>query len=326
MRPLVWIGRALALLVVICAGLWVFGPYESARLVTTFDPARLGDDPSAYFAASEARFDDITPGVEKRIVWADADGTPTGWSVLYIHGFSATSEEIRPVPDNVAKALGANLVYTRLQGHGRGGDAMAQARVAGWADDLAEALAVAQRVGDRVLVIATSTGATLMTGGLQQDVPGARDVAGVVFVSPNFAVNSAAAPLLTFPAARHWVPLVAGQTRSFAPANDGQARYWTTQYPSVALMPMAALVRAVARGEMEGTDVPALFWFSDADQVVDAAATRKMMQDWRSPVRRITPRLGPQDDPFAHVTAGDILSPGQTEPAVRAILDFVKEL
>ena len=102
-------------------GLLLFAPREPVTGPLTFTQDRLGEDLDLYLAAEEGEYDDIIPGTQKRIVWAGEAGARTTFSIVYIHGFSATSEEIRPVPDNVAEALGANLYYTRLAGHGRGG-------------------------------------------------------------------------------------------------------------------------------------------------------------------------------------------------------------
>lgn len=303
--------------------LWVVGPYEPVPLGAAFDAARLEAGVSDYLAAQEARFDDITPGVEKRVIWRPGhEERRTPVSILYVHGFSATSQEIRPVPDLVAEALDANLVYTRLRGHGRRGAAMAEAGVGDWMADLAEGLAVARAVGERVAVIATSTGATLAAVALQDPQMSER-VDAAVFISPNFGINDPAAVLLTLPGARYWVPLAAGRQRAFAPHNDGQARYWTTAYPTVALMPMAALVRRAARLDYSAVRVPALFWLSDDDQVVRPDISRKIAARWGGEARVQTVRPGPRDDPHAHVIAGDILSPDQTEVAALAMVDWL---
>lgn len=305
--------------------LFAFGPHEDSDLSTGFDDTVLQDGVAPYLAAREAAFDDITPGVEKQVIWAGAPEAKTEWSVLYLHGFSATAQEVRPVPDRVAKGLGANLVFTRLQGHGRDGDAMAEATVSGWMRDVAESLAVARQVGERVLILSASTGGTLAAAAAV-DATLSRGVAGIVFISPNFGVNNPAAPLLTLPAARYWLPLVAGAERSFEPLNEGQATYWTTRYPSVAALPMAALVKEVVALDFSATEVPALFWYVDQDQVVRADVTAQVADRWGGPVSVVQPDLGPNDDPFAHVIAGDILSPDQTDPAVQGILNWARGL
>ncbi len=321
------IGRVLVLLLIAVAAVYVLGPTEDVTLDPQFDAAAIGADPAAYLAGQEAQVSDIIPGTQKRIIWAAEPGAATPISLLYVHGFSATSEEIRPVPDRLAADLGANLVYTRLQGHGRSApDAMAEGTVAGWMRDLAEGLAVARATGERVIVIATSTGGTLVAGA--QVVPGLMDdVAGVILVSPNFGLNTGVEPMLTLPAARYWVPLIAGQRRSFEPRNDGQAEFWTTDYPSTAVFPMAALVKAVREINYEQTSVPALFAFSAADQVVRPDITTQIMADWGGPTARFDPgEMTAADDPLAHVIAGDIMSPSKTEATVTAMRAWIEGL
>jgi len=317
------LGRVLLALVTLGGLLWLIGPYEPAPL--TPNPVVVGPDIDAHFAETEAAYDDITPGTQKRVIWAGAAGARTDWVVLYVHGFSATSEEIRPVPDRVAQALGANLIYTRLQGHGRGPDAMATATVQGWVDDMAEAMEAARRAGDRIIVMSTSTGGTLVTA-LAQNTDVMEGAAGLIFVAPNYAINSGVAFLLDWPAARYWMPLVAGQRRSFEPANAAHGTYWTTEYDSVAVMPMAALIRAVREMDHSAQTLPALFWFAEDDGVVRADATARVAARWGGPATVVNPVMGEGDDPYAHVIAGDIMSPGQTERAVAGMLDWIADL
>jgi len=317
-----WPLRVLAGLAAVVGLLWVFGPYEPVETETAFDRRVLAGGVDPYLQEQEARFDDIRPGNQKRVIWHGLEEVPTGLSIVYLHGFSASSEEIRPVPDRVAEALGANLVFARFRGHGRDGDAMAEARAGDWMADVAEALAIGRKVGQEVIVIATSTGGTVAAVAAH-DQGLMRDVKGIAFVSPNFGLKAAGAPLLTLPGARYWVPLVAGRTRSFEPQNEGHAREWTTSYPMEAVMPLAALVKHAAGLEYGAVSVPALFYYSDEDAVLDAGATDAVRAAWDGPVRYAVPELGPGVDPAAHVIAGDILSPGNTEAATEVILDWI---
>lgn len=317
--------RALGILALGLGALFVFGAREPVVVDVRFDPKRLEQGVAAYFEQAEADVPDLREGARKRVIWAGKAEEVTPLSVVYMHGFSASSEEIRPVPDAVAAALGANLVYTRFKGHGRDGDAMATARVQDWMMDAAEALAAARAVGGKVLVIATSTGASIATAALAQpDL--AEEVIGAIFVSPNFGINNAVAPLLTWPAARHWLPLVAGKRRAFEPMNEQQQAHWTTEYPSVAVFPMAAIVKHAANLDHGKITVPALFYFSDKDAVVDASETKRVAERWGAPVTRGHPDLREGDDPLAHVIAGDIMAPGNTDAAIERMLDWVATL
>ena len=320
-----WIGRGVLVLVFLIAGLALFGPRENVDLTATFDPALLGEDIDAYFEAEESKFSDIVEGTQKRVIWAGDTGAKTPVSVLYIHGFSATSEEIRPVPDKVAEALGANLVFGRLAGHGRSGDAMAEPTAADWMRDTAEALAAARAVGEQVIIISTSTGGTLVAAAaLRDDLM--ENVAGAVFVSPNFALNSPSAVILTWPAVRWWGPVVAGAERSFETQNEGHAAYWTNSYPTVALMPMAALVKAVDGLDLGEAKLPALFMISDQDKVVSPTKNREVAEEWGGDSTLEILTMGEGDDPYSHVIAGDILSPGQTEGAAQAMIEWAQSV
>jgi len=160
LRCIIGIGVALWLAMLVLD--WV-GPTEPAVLRAPAPDLPPLAELDGWLAAREAAVPDLRPDAARRIVWADAAGARTDWAVVYLHGFSASGEEIRPVPDAVAAALGANLFFARLSGHGRDGAAMAEASVADWMADTAEALAIGRALGERVLVIGTSTGAALAT-------------------------------------------------------------------------------------------------------------------------------------------------------------------
>lgn len=320
-----WLGRILLALVLIGCGMWLFGPYEDGSLETSFGPRNFDGGVQAYFDSVEAQFDDITPGVEKQVIWHGAAETPTEWVVLYLHGFSGTSQEIRPVPDMLARALGANLVLTRMAGHGRGEVALGQATVPEWMADVAEGLAVARAVGKRVLVLGTSMGGTLAAA-VAVDPELSKNAEAVVMIAPNFRLKHRFAGALSWPAARYWFPLMVGETQNFGGISEAHLTYWTTRYPTVASMPLAALIKSVAALDLSKASVPALFIYSDLDTVVDSAATDVAMAAWGGPTTRYAPVLGEGDDKGGHVIAGDIRSPNQTAPVAEQIIKWALEL
>jgi hypothetical protein len=106
--------------------------------------------------------------------------------------------------------------------------------------------------------------------------------------------------------------------------NEGHAAYWTNSYPTVALMPMAALVKHVDALNMDAAQVPALFMFSEEDQVVSPQKTREVAGEWGGASELAVLSMGPEDDPYSHVIAGDILSPGQTEAAAQRMITWAQ--
>lgn len=326
MRKFGWfLGRFLLALGVVIGLAFAFAPQEPVDTQIAFAPADIGDDLDAYLAQSEARFPDIVPTTQKEIIWAGEKGVKTPLSVVYLHGFSATKFEIRPVPDLVAAALGANLYFTRLAGHGRGSAAMAEPTAGDWLEDMAEALAIGRRLGDRVLIISTSTGGTL-SAIAATDPALSQNVAGIVFVSPNFGIDKRASFLLGLPFVREWGPVVAGEERSFDVRNADHERLWTTRYPTVATIPMEALVQYALALDYAAARVPALFVFSPTDRVVQPGVTAEIATAWGAPVEVWHPELTEADDPYHHVIAGDIMSPNQTAPTAARIVDWAKGL
>ncbi len=97
-----WLLRALlAVALLVAAGL-LLAPREPVEMPPPFDAGRLDSGVDSYLAAREARYDDIRPDSHKRVIWTGAPETRTPLAIVYLHGFSASSQEIRPVPDMVA--------------------------------------------------------------------------------------------------------------------------------------------------------------------------------------------------------------------------------
>lgn len=320
-----WLGRGVLALVLGLAVLWFVVPRTGVDRTITFSEADIPADPEGWITAREQQFTDIRPGDGKRILWAGAKGAKTPLAIVYIHGFSGGPAEIRPVPDEVARNLGANLFFTRLAGHGRDGKAMATASAEDWLFDMAEAMAIGRRLGDRVIVIGTSTGATLaalaatdpaLNGGL----------AGTVLISPNFGVQPPAQWLLDAPFIESWGSRVADETRRFTPLNAEQGRHWTTEYPTSALYPMARLIRAARAADYAQATTPALFLYALADQVIDPDRIPPVINAWAGPTQVELREMQGDDDPYSHVIAGDILSPGQTEAVIDMITDWARGL
>ncbi|HSM59944.1 MAG TPA: alpha/beta fold hydrolase [Longimicrobiales bacterium] len=302
--------------------LFLLGP--RAKVEEVGDATALPADLEAYLAASESMVPGLREGDGKAIVWRESPATATPVSLVYVHGFSADRHELDPVPERLAEALGANLFFTRLTGHGRDGAAMAEASAGDWLGDVGEAVEVGARIGERVVLLGTSTGGTLAAWAALQDRLADR-LAAVVLVSPNLGLADPDARLLLWP----WGGLIArallGTRRCFEPVSADQERHWTTCYPPRALVPMAALVERVRTLDPSSSRVPALVLYSPEDGVVDPEETERFFERYGGSPKRLVPIRG-SGDPASHVLAGDILSPQTTEVVVEATVDFLTPL
>ncbi|MEZ4699208.1 MAG: alpha/beta fold hydrolase [Rhodothermales bacterium] len=300
---------------------FVLGPRPDVD--ETIQPLDLPADLDTYLATSEARFDDIIPGAEKTIVWANPEKARTPVSVVYLHGFSATRQETSPLSDSVAARLGANLFYTRLAGHGRSDDAMGEARINDWLNDTMEAYAIGQRLGERVVVIGTSTGGTLATWLAAQ--PDTDALMAVVLISPNYGPKDKMSGLLLWPWGKQLARMVVGPYYIWEPANEQHARYWKTRHPSSALVPMMGLVDLVNRLDFGRIQTPLLVVCSPDDQVVDPIRIAEAYPRFGSSVKELV-LVEEAGDPSNHVLAGAILSPRETMPTVERIVTFLAPL
>ena len=270
---------------------------------------------------AESQIADIRPGLEKSIIWAGAPHQRTRYAIVYIHGFSASKEELRPVPDRIAAALGANIFYTRLTGHGRTAEAMREASVAAWMQDLAEAFQIGTMIGDKVILISCSTGGTLVAAGIVRGIF-SEQLFSTVFFAPNFGVQDRMAPLLTWPLARYWAPLIGGEMQTNTPRNQLHARYWTTSYPTISLIPMMQLIDMVDDAELRTSTVPGLFYFSPDDKVVDPQKTENFIARWRGPKEILRVNGNDSEDELNHLITGQVVSPSQVKRAADTVINW----
>ena len=293
----------------------------------------------------------VTLGAEKGIVWADSAGRRTELALVYLHGFSATRREVHPLVDSLGARLGANVFYTRFKGHGLPGSELGAATADDWLRDTAEALAVGRAIGERLVLVGTSTGATLAAlaalaavapgeagAGAPGDAgapagsgaPGTADIAAVILISPNFGPADEQAEMLLWPWGAQLARIAAGEWREWTPANEEQARFWTTRYPTSVLPEMMALVDAARRAPLESVLAPVYVVYSDRDQVISArrveenAARFPHAEIWNVTSGADSARVAELKTGSFHVIAGDILAPGFTRTVADSIEAFVR--
>ncbi|MBF2053909.1 MAG: alpha/beta fold hydrolase [Candidatus Sericytochromatia bacterium] len=305
------------------AGLFLSGP----RIDLSFTP-ELRELPAdaallpAYLAAREARYPDLVPGTENQIVWAGAPGQRTEYCLLYFPGFSATRQELQPVPQKVAEALGANVLYTRFRGHGRSGEAMLEGSVSHWLNDAQEAIDIGRMLGDKILIMGNSTGASLAT---LIAADRASEIHALLLLSPNYGLKDPMAVMMTWPWGKQLAQLVIGPERVWQPESEAEARYWTWQYPTAALLPMMGVVQRVQALDFAQLQTPVQMIYSPRDQVIHPLKVEAAYARWGASYKDVWAYTGSSAS-AQHVLAGDIRAPESTEPVVERMLRFIADL
>lgn len=285
-------------------------------LLWALTPARLAFAPGTEFPPlPEAA---LIPGTEERFVPV---APPSKWVVVFLHGFSATRQGMAPLAELVATGLGASLVEARLAGHGQIENPLQGVLAEHWMADAERVFTRASELGDKLIVIGSSTGATLAAAMLDQPI--AERIHTLVMLSPNFMPRGAGAPWLTRPAGPLLAWLIAGETLCWEPANELQARYWSICYPTAATIEVMRLVNRaneLVKGEHEQA---LLVFYSGDDQVVSSDAIVSAFESFGSP-RKLLVEVTDSGDAKNHILAGDIMSPGTTQRIANTIVEFIR--
>jgi pimeloyl-ACP methyl ester carboxylesterase len=273
-------------------------------------------DLDAYLRARESGHD-IKPGWAKSITWAGPAHGKTPLALVYLHGFSGSSKDISPVVETLADKLAANAFFTRLAAHALTTPAeFATVTAQDWIDDASEALAIGRRIGDRVVLIGISTGALLATMAALEDQS---DIAALVLLSPNFGIRDFRAQFVSGPLGAWIAQVVIGREYWFRPDSIGHAEFWTTRFPSQAMVTLMDLVNGVRLLSFERLTVPTLVIYTHTDRVVDPAAIRARFEEMRGQPKLIVDLPGAT----RHELTGDALAPETVPQVVDQILRFV---
>lgn len=214
-----------------------FDPVESPVIT----PLSISlDSLDLYVHLKDLGVPDLKPNNESRIRWADSI-RKTRYSLVYLHGFSASPLESHLVPFEVADRYGMNLYIPLLTGHGRDDiESFADLQPNDLVSDAKEAIAIGQLIGEDVIVMSCSTGSTLsiyLAGGNLEMID------ALIMYSPNIAIYNKMATLLTGPWGNQLLNALQGTYR--LPDSTGTPEipeYWTTTYRNEGLIALQDLL------------------------------------------------------------------------------------
>jgi esterase/lipase len=237
---------------------------------------------SNWIDTKEAQVEDLKKGNEGRIEFFDSIPKKTEYSVIYFHGFSASSEEGAPFHTDVAKHFKANLYLPRLFGHGVGGENPLRDFTADtYLESAREALAVAKTLGEKVIVLGTSNGGTLSL--LLGTDP---QIVSIGLFSPNIRIKDPNASLITLPWGLNLASFVAGSDyHQMQNVVSPKENFWTTRYHIQALTHVQKLLEVAMTPEtFAKIKVPVFMGYyykneANQDDVVSVAAMLEMFEE-----------------------------------------------
>ena len=285
MKFLKWLAIILLLLIVI----YFVGPKPSTPKYSKDLPAIPAEAAALeqYINTNEAAHK-LKADNEARILWLnDSVKEKTEYAVVYLHGFSASQEEGDPVHYQFAQKFGCNLYLSRLDAHGVDTtEPLGNFTAEGLWNSAKQAYAIGKQLGKKVILMSTSTGGTIALK-LAAEYP---DIAGLILLSPNIAINDPNAWLLN----NHWglqiAQLVTGKHRTVSDTTALYARYWNNRYLTTSLVQLEELIETTMKeSTFRKVTQPTLllYYYKDdehQDNVVKVSAMKRMFEQLGTPL------------------------------------------
>jgi esterase/lipase len=284
-----WLKRLFVLLVLIGI-IYFLGPKPATPTYDTKMPTVPGIAAGLenYIVENESMHT-LRPNNQARIVWAnDSTGTQTDYSIVYLHGFSASQQEGEPVHRNTASQFGCNLYLARLAEHGIDtSEQLMNLTPDNYWESAKQALAIGKQLGKKVILMGTSTGGTQA---LQLAAAFPNDVAGLILYSPNIAVNDANAWLLNDPWGLQIARLVKGGNYNH-PEDQRTVykQYWSKPYRLEAVVALQEMLETtMTKKTFHKITQPVLLLYyykneKEQDDVVKVSAMKKMFTELSTP-------------------------------------------
>jgi esterase/lipase len=283
-----WFFIVLAILTIV----YFFGPKPKHPNYDTALPALAIPikDMDGTLAKIESAFD-IKPENETHIIWVDSTKQKTPYVIMYLPGFTASQAEADPIHKNIAKQFGCNLYLARLYGHGL------KDTLHTFEDFTADkywesaklAYAYAKQIGDKVIIMSTSTGGTLSLK-LAAEYDG---IAAQIMMSPNIAINDPNAWLLNDPWGKQIAKMVRGGSTFFSTRQDSvYKKYWNHRYHVNGAVELEELLESSmtdANFKKVTEPICLLYYYKDEknqDPVVKVSAMKKMFEQVATPANK----------------------------------------
>ncbi|TRO63275.1 alpha/beta hydrolase [Christiangramia sabulilitoris] len=264
---------------------------------------------------------------QARIIWQD-EPEKTEYSIVYLHGFAGSYRDGYPVNKNIADSLNANLFLARWTGHGlkppasldnfNGENAWKSAQ---------EALVIGNLIGEKVIIMSTSTGGTLA---LKLAAMYPDKIYALINLSPNLEDDQPGTFVLNTPWGYEIANLISfGENKEIKHDREIAKKYWDTVYPSKALVDLQVLVETTMVPETFQkikTPVLTLYYhknFMEEDEHVEIDVYEEAYKLISTPDSLKS--LVALKNPGTHFIGSDIKSK-DIRSVEKEILDFLKKL
>lgn len=280
MKKNLWIKRIFALSLIAIFTVGVIYHIEQPPPLKKSNFKKFNDFDSFYqYRLKISKKDGVKDNNEERLIRIK-EKKKTQYAILYIHGFLASRAEGEYVVDRIASRYHMNAYYLRLPGHGTNMIDHASKNYRDYLQVVEQALYHMQFLGEKIIIMATSTGGVLSFY-LASQYP--KKIHSMVVASPFLDFSDASARVMYYPGGIELVSLLYGDIRKAQmDPNDSRynyneyKKYWYIQNKFEAFRALVELRSSIFRPEvLSKIKSPLLLLVYPEDEVASAESMRK---------------------------------------------------
>ena len=283
--------RTIAVIILFLICIYFFGPRpQHPRLLNDLPQVPAQTEQLERYVQQHEAMHKLKRDNDARIIWYnDSSKEKTEYAVVYLHGFSASSEEGDPVHINFARKFGCNLYLSRLAEHGIDTtDPMVNLTADELWNSAKEAYAIGKQLGRKIILMSTSTGGTLALN-LASEFP---EISALILLSPNIAINDGAAWVLNNPWGLQMATLIKGKYNKSTDTTAIYKKYWYDKYKMESVVQLEELLEMTMKETtFKKIEQPVLmlYYYKDEkhqDRVVKVSAMKRMFSELGTPYNK----------------------------------------
>jgi esterase/lipase len=309
--------------------IYAIGPkvtYESPRLLDTQINVSQADLDN-FVAQNESKVKDLKSDNQARIIWAnDSLKQQTEYSLVYLHGFSASQEEGDPIHTEFAKRYGCNLYLPRLEDHGRiDSNSFENLTPENYIQSAEDAIDIGKILGKKVIVMSCSTGGTLSI----ILASAGESIQSLILYSPNIDLYDSKSELLLYPWGKQISDLIMGGRYNRISYDSLGKKYWNIAYHTNSLFALKSMIKEfMTEDNFKKINIPVFlgYYYRDEDNQ-DKVVSVNRMHDFFNQISTPEPLKKKVSFPNAgsHVISSYIMSK-DIESVKKATFDWADQV
>ncbi|RTZ06803.1 carboxylesterase [Flavobacterium sp. GSP6] len=264
----------------------------------------------SYLATTEAKVIGIKPNNAAKIIWADGyKNKKTAVAFVYLHGFGASHREGEPVLKKLSTKYKANIYLSRLEEHGLyRKNTFEFLTPENYIASAQQALEIGKKLGEKVILVSTSTGGTLSLKLASEDP----SISGLILYSPFVDLFNPAMAGIILPGGREKFKETIGGNMRTQNRPEEQAKYWSTNYHINGYVSLITMLKQnMTETTFTKVKCPVFLGYyykneKEQDQVVSVSAMHTMYNSLGTPENKKTKIAFPESGD--HVIACDLRS------------------